>query len=1270
MNLSIFNTTNLFEAATDLFQQLGIKLNSNTALPIPTKDILKEHYRNNDTFNAIDKTYFIGIIEDSVFQNTLFEEKYNAQNALQHAEKNYNGLMLFALELTKQPTRTEISEITRVFNRISQKMPVALVLKYFVENEAVISISISERFKFLQNWRQGEKAGKVIILRDIRTQNPHTGHLLILKDLQNHNALDFNQLHQHWLQILDVSILNKKFFKEISNWYFSALNKVSFPDDLEKNKEIRNATNLIRLITRIIFIWFIKEKKLVPASLFNKDFLREILKDFNKNEKSHNYYNAILQNLFFATLNQKIKNRKFTKDGDIKTNKEEYGVKNLFRYADLFTISEKEVLDLFKDIPFLNGGLFDCLDKPDEDGKIEYVDGFSRNPKKRAIVPDYIFFSEEKEVDLNEVYGTKNKQYISRGLINILQSYKFTVAENTPIEEEIALDPELLGKVFENLLASYNPETKTTARKQTGSFYTPREIVNYMVDNSIIAYLKQQIISKPNGKIELGSQQVDMFGNDARVGQLKLETPVEPNRWKDKEKILEKNLRKLLSYETDQPFDNTEDVKNIIFYIYNCKILDPACGSGAFPMGILQKMVHILKKLDPENIFWRELQRKKAIDETQSAFNIGNKEERAKRLAEINDVFENNSSDYGRKLYLIENCIYGIDIQPIAVQIAKLRFFISLVIDQKVDKSKENFGVRSLPNLETKFVAANALIGLDKPEQTTLRNPEIESKENELKELRHKYFTASTRKEKISLQKQDKKLRLEIAKMLQKDGWDNKVAEQIASFDPYDQNHFADWFDPEWMFGIIVSESSGFDIVIGNPPYIQLQKDSGRLSKLYQNQKYKTFASTGDIYTLFYEKGMNLLKLNGHLCYITSNKWMRAGYGEKLRQYFSELKPILLIDLGPGVFENATVDTNILLVQKNFNKTHKLIALTLQKQNGEVDISAQVEKNSVVLNKLNKDAWFIGSSAEQQLKEKIERIGKPLKEWDVNIYRGVLTGLNEAFIITTEKRNEILTNCKDEEERRHTEAIIKPILRGRDIKRYYYDWAGLWVIGTFPALKLNIEDYPALKKYFLDNFDIRQLEQSGKKYPKLGFDARKKTGNKWFETQDQIVYYPEFEKEKVVWTPVNSEYSFTILPKGIYFNNSIFMITGINVKYFCGLFNSKIIRYYLTFLFSSEENYTYASKVNMENIPLSPITSSNQPIVSQIESLVDQILAAKKPASASSASTPQTDISHWEREIDILVYKLYNLTYEEVKIIDPAIEQTISKEEYEKLNIN
>ena len=358
-------------------------------------------------------------------------------------------------------------------------------------------------------------------------------------------------------------------------------------------------------------------------------------------------------------------------------------------------------------------------------------------------MPNELFFSEPQAVNLNAVYDTKNRRYTVRGLIHILNRYKFTIAENTPIEEEVALDPELLGQVFENLLAAFNPETGTTARKQTGSFYTPREIVNYMVDESLIAYLKNTVRSR--------------------------ETIHCPSETK---------LRHLLSY-NDEPHQFTDtEVEHLINAIDTLKILDPACGSGAFPMGILHKLVFLLSKLDPRNAQWRQRQ----IDRVQNTITEAEKiddsvirestiDELEGEIDSINEAFERNALDYGRKLYLIENCIYGVDIQPIATQIAKLRFFISLIVEQKIDDTRENRGVRPLPNLETKFVAANTLLDVEKPAQMSLRNPEIDTKEQALEEVRRRHFTARTPKTKDRYRQRDAELRAEISGLLKRDGF-------------------------------------------------------------------------------------------------------------------------------------------------------------------------------------------------------------------------------------------------------------------------------------------------------------------------------------------------------------------------------------------------------------------------------------------------------------------------------------------------------------------
>src|SRR3972149_10831791 len=467
--------------------------------------------------------------------------------------------------------------------------------------------------------------------------------------LQQIGEGDFPAL-QKIKEAFSVDPVTKQFYNELQSWHFWAMDKIKFPDDYKysndpaKDKEIRNATNLIRLITRVIFIRFLTEKGLIPPELFSREKLGQIVKDFMKGKKASNFYNAILQNLFFGTLNQKMDERKFAQENGFQSNKKEYGVKNLYRYVDKFLISKNGVLELFKDIPFLNGGLFDCLDKENGVGKVIYIDGFSRNQAKQSIIPDYLFFQQEEErVDLSN-YGLGASRPV-RGLIEILNSYNFTIDENTPIDQEIALDPELLGKVFENLLASYNPETATTARKATGRYYTPREIVDYMVEESLSEYLK--------GKLS---------------------------------EVEEEKIRMLLSYSEEIPEFSAPERQKIISAIDNIKILDPACGSGAFPMGILHKLVYALQKLDPENKYWHELQYKKALKESEEIFKQDDKNEREERLKEINEAFDEgiNYPDYARKLYLIENCIYGVDIQPIAIQISKLRFFISLVLAQKV----------------------------------------------------------------------------------------------------------------------------------------------------------------------------------------------------------------------------------------------------------------------------------------------------------------------------------------------------------------------------------------------------------------------------------------------------------------------------------------------------------------------------------------------------------------------------------------------------------
>ncbi|MDD3032937.1 MAG: hypothetical protein PHF88_03140, partial [Candidatus Pacebacteria bacterium] len=524
-----------------------------------------------------------------------------------------------------------------------------------------------------------------------------------------------------------VEVLTKQFYKELSNWYFWAIKNVSFPNDIDDDtdNEDYNEENVIRLITRLIFVWFLKEKKLIHNDLFDEDFLVGILKKFNSTStEQDNYYRAVLQNLFFATLNQEVDQRGFAADEGYLINRNNFSIKSLYRYEKDFKDENTEhIMDLFKQIPFLNGGLFECLDRKIKDGRTYYWDGFSRNKKHQARIPNNLFFEKGKIVDLSQEYNDKKMSSVQvTGIIEILKKYNFTVEENTPIEIEVALDPELLGKVFENLLGSYNPETQETARNQTGSFYTPREVVNFMVNESLIAYYLKNI----------------------------------PD-------IEEEVLRNLLSYDDNEVIISDEQRKSIIEYTFKSKILDPACGSGAFPMGILQQMVHILGKLDYKNDYWYQLILDQALKEMD---NISGEDIDQQRV-EIDNIFDRklNNPDYARKLYLIENCIYGVDIQSIAVQISKLRFFISLLCEQKPNKDySKNFGIRPLPNLETKFVAADTLKSIEKEEDDFkyLKDDTIKKLTDRLQDIRSRQFSVTNVKQKNKLREDDKEVRKDI----------------------------------------------------------------------------------------------------------------------------------------------------------------------------------------------------------------------------------------------------------------------------------------------------------------------------------------------------------------------------------------------------------------------------------------------------------------------------------------------------------------------------
>lgn len=1266
MDLSPFLNNNLFEAGQNLFSQLGIKLNSSTTVSIDAKEVLKDLYKERQPYTYIFESYFLGLIDDNLFGDSLFsssDDKISFKEASKKIDSKYKGIIVYAVSLgNNHPSRTQISELTRAFNRVSKSVPVILLTRYKNDEEELLSFSAIERTNYEQAWREGEKTGKVSLLRDIKLIHTHTGHKKILLDLKIDSGIKtFDDLYKQWQEVFNVQLLNKKFFQELANWYFWAITKVNFPDDVLKDKDVRNATNVIRLLTRLIFVWFIKEKGLVSEDLFEEDKLKDIIKFKDANKSS--YYKAILQNLFFATLNTEMGKRRFRGNNDAGRDAH-YFIHNVFRYKSEFIKPQETLENLFDPIPFLNGGLFECLDKEVEiKNKLVPVriDGFSDRPDNPIKVPDQLFFSPEKEVDLNKIYDTKNKKYKVRGLINLLSSYKFTIAENTPLEEDIALDPELLGKVFENLLANYNPETQTTARKQTGSFYTPREIVNYMVDESLIAHLKTKMLAESFGFIQIGDEQIDAFGNIPRKGQLKIEEDVNKNRWIGKEEELEKELRNLISYSESVLSFNPEEKKALVKAIDNLKVLDPACGSGAFPMGVLHKLVLILHKLDPKNIGWkkRQIERAESIEESSA---------REEAINKIENAFEKNELDYGRKLYLIENCIYGIDIQPIAAQISKLRFFISLIVDQKVNwnSAETNYDIEPLPNLETKFVAANTLIGIRRPEDLRF-NKAVELKENELRKNRERYFTARTSKTKERYRTKDKELREEIVKLIKKDfeefadskqnqikekqklialyskeldktyekqkdkkltdgqkkileqqaekqlkaikGEEKKISEfesqlldssvidetasTLASWDPYDQNVSASFFDMEWMFGL----KNGFHIIIGNPPWGA--NLSSNEKEVLKTSYPEIDSSTPNSFAYFIGWAIDNYSIN--ISFVLPDSILIKDYAKTRKLIKDKISDILWYEnsgvpeeLRPFVYVDH--DVCVINIQDKINSNLKYSLFNYNKsQNKIVEERFIQSKSSIILAEFDFAFNLKARPVDLAILDKILQFEK-LDNF-MQCHEGIHTGNSREILFIRKQKNK---KCHQ---------LFYGGSVGDQISNYHSRTSGWFVDYREELIDKSKGFYASLRDERIFINPKIYITRTGNPF-KAFYDEKTYASNNFFSMQ-----HIDYAK-----------------------NNEVLL------KYILPFIVSKVAQYFIRTFAAPRLGTTFIETKIFHLLKLRIPEIKDERNVHLIK-LVDKIISVKK-------NNIDSDTKEIEKLIDEVVYKLYDLTAEEIKIIE------------------
>ena len=936
-----FENDNFFNNSIELFKTLGYK--STRRIDLATKEDFKNFVLQRE-FNE-DKVLY------SEWKNAefLFELRTNELNT---DEKNITTDMVdntaieaywfVAIELSGiNYTKKQLSDITREINK-QRPMPVFILFKYADK----LTFSIIDR-RLNKTDETKDVLEKIVLIKDININHTHRAHIDILSSIafENLNVDSFAELHKNWLKALSVSELNKKFYTELSNWFFWTMDTCQLSKD---NTVKDNVMFGIRMVTRIIFDWFIKEKGLVSEKIFDKQTYLDLLKPEYK-EQGDLYYKVVLQNLFFGCLSKPMDRREFRSEDRFHGKNTGYDVNNLFRYAKYLN-NPQEVVEMFKDIPFLNGGLFECTDDK-RNGK--YIDCFTDNDSRNFLkISDDIFFMEdEKIVDLSSHFDG-NKSYKNakvRGLFPILNSYKFTIDETTPVEEEIALDPELLGRVFENLLAAHNPETKTTARKSTGSYYTPREIVDYMCEQSLINYLK------------------------TKVEHLNIDD-------------LDDKLEELLSYSETHSFSDAE-VDELIKAVNEVKILDPACGSGAFPMGLLHKLVHILSKLDPHNLKWKESQIEKAnlIDDLEA---------REEAINIIKRQFEDNEMDYSRKLYLIQNCIFGVDIQPIATQISRLRFFISLIVDEKPNEDRNNnMGILALPNLETKFVAANTLIDL--PQNNLFSTfPSIVKLREELEKVRTMHFRANSSRKKTEIQNKDNEIRMRIKQESITMGATFESAAKLADWSPYDKDYSSDWFNPKWMFNV-----DKFDIVIGNPPYLESRNKSFTDEMKNNNlqatknrwDNLSTYFSRGcDLLIYFFELSLYLLKENGINTFITQNAWLDTEYGKNFQTFLSKTTNILgIVDSDYKYFDSSdgpNINTIITFFKNSPNKTDKLKFAR-----------CKVNFNSVSypLTKMDKFSEDIATYKEYSLSDpKIQKL-----KWGLLLYtdKHILNAINKIF---------------------------------------------------------------------------------------------------------------------------------------------------------------------------------------------------------------------------------------------------------------------------------
>jgi len=1083
------------------------------------EEILKKEYHRDNFLYLIDNILLPDYKKDEreiSFKNTIFN------NVIQLGLSKKCDVVIFEVSLNENVQNRRVTITQEMFRILrGQRINNAIVSFYNIDKKNYRISLLTSKYEF-----DGDKIKKVI--SNPRRYSYYLGYGTKTNTtykylIKNGKVNSIEELTGRF----SVDVVNDEFYDEIAIRFTELVGGVRKEKTYKRQLKLYGVTEenkfsefTVRLIGRIVFCWFLKEKK----SNNNIPLIPDDLLSINAIKENENYYHTVLEPLFFEILNTDQKNRK-----------DKFGKK-----------------EIYKKIPYLNGGLF----SPHDD--------------------DHYQYSSETESGLFGIVNVPDKWFIN--LFSVFERYNFTVDENTTYDVELSIDPEMLGRIFENLLAEINPETKETLKKITGSYYTPREIVEYMVDNSLYEYL----LNKTN--------------------------------------IESDKLKNMINYFKDNEIYNLSGIekKKIIDALYSITILDPACGSGAFPIGMLQKIVYILQEIDPNAELWVD----KAIE------NILIKNE-------IKNKFDVGALDFIRKLSVIQKSIFGVDIQSIAVEISRLRCFLSLIIEEKVDDKEENRGINPLPNLDFKFVIADTLVGLENENQYEFH--EDQAHIDELKKIRDEYFNANyERREKL---KMDFSSIQEImnATMISHHNASSRY-KYLLAWSPFKYIQ-TDWFEPDWMFGI----DKGFDIVIGNPPYLKEGKISKNVFKKYKKSPY--YQGKMDLWYMFACIGINLLKNNGLLCFIATNNWVTNSGSSKLRNKVIQDSVIKqFVDFGNLKVFVASIQTMIMLFSKdsimnNYRFDYRKLtgdtilsdALDLmdKKSNSKATYLSPVIEREKFKN------HFLTFSSNDIILDKIAEKGNYLTE------KELANGIHPHFDFVNKKLadkhnlkiGEGIFGLSEKEKNKlqlseNELKLIKPYYTTDQIYRYYTEPKNkLWLIYTDSRFKnpYSMDNYPKLKKH-LDRF-TNVITSDNKPY-----GLHRAREEKFFKGEKIVVL------RKCVGRP---SFSYSNFPCYVSATFYVIKTSRFNPKYLLGLLNSKLIAFWLKNKGKMQGDNYQLDKEPLLQIPIiNPSIECQQPIIY----LVEKILYTKNKNQIA-------DINDFEREIDKLVYNLYGLTKEEITII-------------------